>query len=532
VDCRSTPIPYAQTRKFSPFITDYLDQKEDLAPFYAHPVSLEGVKAAMAGRKSFPTDRKTLVDVLQRQYLNRTHPAQDASIRALADDHTFTVTTAHQPNIFTGYLYLIYKILHVIRIAADLNERIPGARFVPVYYIGSEDNDLEELGQVRIAGNTLVWNTRQTGAVGRMTVDKPLLGLLDRIEAQLGVEPHGPELIAQLKEAYREGETLARATSLLIDRWMGSHGLLVLQPDEADLKRSMIPVFRQELLHQTSFPVVTATSERIGVHYKTQIHPREINLFYLTEGSRERITRQGERFHVEHTGQDYSEKEMLDLLDRHPERFSPNVVLRPVYQSTILPDVLFVGGGAELAYWMQLRQLFDLTGRPFPVLVLRNSFLLLNQRQEDTLAKIGFSAQEFFADRKTLEDEWVNRNAEMPVQIPDEIRTSNEFYNHLITKSKKIDKTLIAHVISLQKEAERGLLGLEKKLLRAEKRRHADRIRQLENLHEELFPDGGLQERTDNMLPYYARYGATLLSNLYAHSGTLEQEFRILTGLP
>jgi bacillithiol biosynthesis cysteine-adding enzyme BshC len=532
VDCRSSPIPYAHTRKFSPFITDYLSHKKDLEPFHAHPVSLEGVKAAMASRDAFPTDRKVLVSVLERQYLNRAHPAQLASIRALEKDNSYTITTAHQPNIFTGYLYLVYKILHVIRIAEDLTQKFQGSIFVPVFYIGSEDNDLEELGQLQVAGNKLVWETKQTGAVGRMKVDDPLLALLDRIEAQLGVEPHGAELVAQLRQAYVAGADLATSTAKLIDSWMGRYGLLVLQPDEADLKRSMIPVFREELLRQASFPVVTATTARIGEHYKTQIHPREINLFYLTEGSRERITRQEDgRFHVEHTGQYFTEQEILAILEEYPERFSPNVVLRPVYQSTILPDVVFVGGGAELAYWMQLRDLFSLTGRPFPVLVLRNSFMLLNKKQEDRLERLGFTPEAFFADTMTLTDVWVNRHGNLSVHIPDEIKISNDLYDQLIVKAELVDKTLVTHISSLQKKAEKGLHGLEKKLVRAEKRKYTDQIRQLEQLHEELFPGGGLQERVDNILPYYAKYGAGIIPMLHAHSGTLEQEFRVITGL-
>ena len=533
MDCRSTPIPYAHTRKFSSFITDYLSQKTDLEPFYAHPVSLDGVKAAMQARDAFPTDRQTLTTVLRKQYRDRATPAQLASMEALEKANSYTITTAHQPNIFTGYLYLIYKILHVIRLAEEMTQKFPGSAFVPVYYIGSEDNDLEELGQLQIDGNKLIWDTKQTGAVGRMVVDRPLLSLLDRIEAQLGVEPHGAELVTQLRQAYTEGTDIAAATAKLIDAWMGAYGLLVLQPDEAELKRSMIPVFRAELLHQSSFPVVTRTSAQIGEHYKTQIHPREINLFYLSDGLRERITRQDDgRFHVEHTNLYFTEAEILSLLEEHPDRFSPNVVLRPVYQSTILPDIIFVGGGAELAYWMQLRDVFKLTERPFPVLVLRNSFLLLNERQQAKLNRIGFTMEEFFAAKSTLTDIWVNRNSEHSVHIPDEISASNEIYKSLTDKAELVDKTLVAHIAALQKEAEKGLHGLEKKMVRAEKRKHADQIRQLEQLHEELFPGEGLQERVENILPFYARYGREIIPMLYAHSGSLEQQFRVITGLP
>jgi len=531
VDCRSFPISYSDTRKFSPFITDYIAGKDDLKSFYAHPVSLEGLSSAILARKAFPTDRKTLVEVFSRQYALNAHPAQSEAIQSLSDENTFTVTTAHQPNIFTGYLYLIYKILHVIRIAEEMTRSMPGYRFIPVYYIGSEDNDLDELGQIQIAGNKLVWETRQKGAVGRMKVDKTLLLLLDRIEAQLGVEPHGAELVGQLRTAYKEGVNMSEATADLINKWLGHHGLLVLQPDVADLKRSMIPLFRQELLEGASFPIVMETSSRIGEHYKTQIHPREINLFYLDEGIRERITRQGELFHVEHTDKIFTEQEILDELESHPERFSPNVVLRPIYQSTILPDVTFVGGGAELAYWMQLNDLFRNSGRPFPMLVLRNSFLLLNVRQEKVIEKLGFTPIRFFADPQILSDEWLTRNGQGSFVLSTEIQSLSEIYTSLMGKAKSVDVSLVPHIASLHKTAEKGMGELEKKLRRAEKRKHSDQLRQLDNLHQDLFPGGGLQERVDNILPYFARYGAEIFPILYAHSGTLEQEFRVITGL-
>lgn len=485
----------------------------------------------MKTRDAFPTDRQQLVEVFSEQYKGRATEAQERSIKSLLSPTTYTITTAHQPNIFTGYLYLVYKILHVIKLAEELRVRFPGSDFVPVYYVGSEDNDLEELGQLSIEGNKLVWETKQKGAVGRMKVDKPLLALLDRIEAQLGVEAHGPELIAQLRDAYAEGRDITSATASIIDNWMGRYGLLVLQPDVANLKKLMKPLFRKELLENSSLPVVSATTERIGARYKTQIHPREINLFYLEDGIRERITKQGGKFHVEHTDLDFTEAEMLAILDEHPERFSPNVVLRPVYQSTILPDVIFVGGGAELAYWMQLKDLFKQEGRPFPVLLLRNSFLLVNQRQQQKLSRIGFPMETFFQDTRTLSDAWVAKHTDQKLDLSVEMSSLHALYDALTRKAEGVDQTLLAHVIALRKNAERGLEGLEKKLVRAEKRKYADQLRQLEALHEELFPGNGLQERVENILPFLARYGDGIIPMLHQYSFTFEQEFNIITGL-
>src|SRR5690606_8891268 len=140
-----------------------------LRPFYTHDVSVEGIAAAIEARKAFPVDRKLLTEELFKQYENTpTAPEVKNNIESLLLENTFTVTTAHQPNLFTGYLYFIYKILHVIKLCETFKERFPGNHFVPVFFMGSEDADLDELGKVYMEGEKIVWDTQQRGAVGRM----------------------------------------------------------------------------------------------------------------------------------------------------------------------------------------------------------------------------------------------------------------------------------------------------------------------------------------------------------------------------
>ena len=242
--------------------------------------------------------------------------------------------------------------------------------------MGSEDADLDELGHIYLNGEKLEWETKQTGAVGRMKVDKQLIKLIDRIAGQIEVLTYGKELSDLFREAYQEGEQIQQATLRLVNELFKEFGLLVLIPDNAELKRTFNPVVKRELIDQFSHPIVEKTSIALGGNYKVQASGREINLFYLTEERRERIEKQGERYSVESLGLTWDEKEILDEVDAHPERFSANVILRGLFQETILPNIVFIGGGGEVAYWLQLKDVFEGCQIPYPMLVVRNSFLL------------------------------------------------------------------------------------------------------------------------------------------------------------
>ena len=238
MDCTSARLPYRQTNAFSGIALDYIDQSASLKPFFSHPPTLQGIQKAIAARKKFATNRKILVQELKKQYEGiGINEKVKKNIELLLSEDTFTVTTAHQNNIFTGPLYFIYKIVHTIKLADHLKVSLPKQHFVPVFYIGSEDADLEELNHIHLGGEKLVWESKQTGAVGRMKIDKAFLKLIDRMEGQLSVLPKGYEIISLLKKFYKEGITIQDATFHFVDHLFAEFGLVVLLPDNANLKK-------------------------------------------------------------------------------------------------------------------------------------------------------------------------------------------------------------------------------------------------------------------------------------------------------
>ena len=533
MDCTSTRLPYRQTGAFSKIALDYIDQSAALKPFFANAPSLQGIQKAIEARKKFASvqpRREVLVQELKKQYAGvATSDKVKTNIEALLSAETFTITTAHQNNIFSGPLYFVYKIVHAIKLADNLKASLPQQNFVPVFYIGSEDADLDELNHIWLGGEKLVWETKQTGAVGRMKIDKQLVKLIGQMEGQLSVLPNGADIISRLKKYYTEGSTVQDATFQFVNDLFAEYGLVVLLPDNAALKKQMHSLFEDDLLHQTASGIVEKTAKNLeGAGYKVQANPREINLFYLKEDKRERIEVRGTKYEVLNTSISLSKDEMLKELNEHPERFSPNVILRGLYQETILPNIAFIGGGGETAYWLQLKDMFEHYAVPFPVLILRNSFLIVEKKWQAMIAKLGFTVEDFFLPELELVNKLVARETDKKLRLNGTITETEQLYSVIKKQAVSIDVTLEKHVEALKIQTLHKLQQLEKKMLRAERRKFADQQRQIHTIREQLFPGNGLQERRENLSYYYAKWGAAFIATLYNDSLGLEQEFVVI----
>ncbi|MBI1780285.1 MAG: bacillithiol biosynthesis cysteine-adding enzyme BshC [Sphingobacteriales bacterium] len=522
-------LSYAQTGFFSTLVAGYISGDEKLTPFLKHPVSMDGIRQSIESRKQFNTNRQLLVAALQQQYNNI--PVTDAvkeNIHKLSSPNTFTICTAHQPNIFTGPLYFLYKILHAAKLADTLKKELPQYDFVPVYYMGSEDADLDELNNITIQGNKLVWQTKQTGAVGRMKVDDELLKLIHAINGQIAVLPNGKELEQLFTECYRKGTAIQQATFELVNKLLGEFGVIVLIPDNTDLKKAFIPVVKKELFEGFSHSLVEATADELEKHYKVQASGRDINLFYLIDDKRERIEKNSGQYTISSLQLSFTEDEILKELEEHPERFSANVILRGVFQETILPNIAFIGGGGEVAYWLELKKVFEAVNVPYPMLVLRNSFLLMNEEQKRKTEKLELSIADLFKTELELISQLVKKRTANDLSLNNEVASLQKIYNQLKQKAEPVDKTLLPHIESLLTKAQKRVEELEKKILSSEKRKYEAEQRQIQSLKQTLFPNNSLQERVENIAYFYGVYGKQLLNVLYENSLSLEQEFVVL----
>ncbi|QEC66423.1 bacillithiol biosynthesis cysteine-adding enzyme BshC [Panacibacter ginsenosidivorans] len=529
MEANCTYLAYSQTNYFSDLVIDYLNADEKLQPFYRYGVSKAGIKQSIEARRLFPQQRAVLVQELKKQYdaLPKTK-ALGNNMELLNNENTFTITTAHQPNIFTGPLYFIYKILHTIELAATLKKQLPEYNFVPVYYMGSEDADLDEIGNIKIDGVAYGWQTDQTGAVGRMKVDNAFLQLIAQMHGQLGVLPFGNELIDTFRRVYSKGKTIQSATLELVNDLFGKYGLVVLIPDNATLKKLFIPVVEKELREGFSHKAVSATIAALEKHHKPQAGGRELNLFYLKDNKRERIEKVDNRYKIDALGLKFSEDEIIKELYDYPDRFSANVILRGAFQETVLPNIAFIGGGGELAYWLELKSVFEAVDIPYPVLLLRNSFLVIEEKWVKKINELGIKAADLFQPAFEIMNSIVAGRSSKQFALNGELKHIENLYTQIKTLAGAVDETLHDHVIALKVKALKQLRELEKKMLRAEKRKFEVEQHNLGKLQSALFPGNNLQERVENFSLFYSKYGIEFIDMLLKYSLAMEQEFGIL----
>ncbi|WP_209332122.1 bacillithiol biosynthesis cysteine-adding enzyme BshC [Lunatimonas salinarum] len=499
---KQSAVDPACTSLFSPLFLDYLDQKEALKPFYSFFPELSNFGQAIQGRRFSTGNREVLADELARQYENLPdRGVVDQQIRLLQEDRTFTVTTGHQLNLMTGPLYFIYKIVSTINLAKKLKTAYPEYEFVPVYWMASEDHDFAEINHFVFDGKKYAWESDQTGPVGAFQIDASLQELLADLRFL-------PEFF---RKAYLESANLSEAVRKYVHYLFGAEGLLVLDASSAPLKRLFKPVIEDDLLTQRANELVKLQNDSLqSLGYKTQIYPREINFFYMKEGLRERIVRAGSRFEVVGTELSWTEQELMAELEAHPARFSPNVVMRPLYQEVILPNIAYLGGPAEVAYWFQLKGVFDHYQVDYPAVMPRNFGLIVPKVVSRKIAALGLSKEDLFKSFDELRISYTIAHAEADVLLGSEHVELKDLFGRLEERLSAVDPTLGPAVLAAERRGLSILQQLSVKLRKAEERKHQESIRRLLEIKEALFPGGVPQERRENFLHFYLGHEAII----------------------
>ena len=521
-------ISYQDSGYFTPLMNDYLDQKEHLQSLYNRFPTLENFAGQIAEKRANydHSNRDVLVSVLEKQYEKLAVSALTSSnIQALKAENTFTVTTGHQLNLFTGPLYFLYKIISTINLTKELKDAYPAEHFVPIYWMATEDHDFDEINYFNFKGKKFRWNKESFGPVGRLST-AGLADVLEKFAGDLGSGTNAETLHDLFKKAYLEHENLADATRYLANALFGAYGLVIVDADDKSLKKTLVPYVKEELLHQTSHAKVAETAGLLA-DYKIQVNPREINLFYIEDDLRERIILENDTYVVHNTEIKFTAKELLEEVDNHPEKFSPNVIMRPLYQEVLLPNLCYIGGGGELAYWLELKSYFESAKVTFPTLLLRNSVLLATEKQARKADKLELSWSDLFMKSFDLKEKVVRKQSGFTLDFSEQKKFLQEQFDQLREMAKQTDASFIGAVNAQEAKQIKGLNHLEKRLTLAEKKQHYDVLERISLLQNELFPHQSLQERTVNFSEFYVDYGATLIPVLMARLSPLSSEFTV-----
>ncbi|AWG21778.1 bacillithiol biosynthesis cysteine-adding enzyme BshC [Flavobacterium faecale] len=523
-------ISYQNSGYFSTLMQDYLNQKSTLSPLYNHFPTLENFeKQILEKEQNFDhSSRSTLVSVLQQQYTNSTVSSlTHQNIASLGTQNTYTVTTGHQLNLFSGPLYFLYKIISTINLTKELKAKHPEYNFVPVYWMATEDHDFDEINYFNFKGKKFRWNTQSTGPVGRLSTEG-LDAFFEIFALELGQTKNANALKTIFEEAYLQHATLADATRHLANTLFGEYGLVIIDADNQDLKKFFAPYIKNELTAQTSFAVVTETIKKLS-DYTIQVNPREINLFYIEDTVRERIIFENEKYKVNNTDLIFSKEEILALVESNPEKFSPNVIMRPLYQEVILPNLCYIGGGGEIAYWLELKAFFDAVNVTFPMLLVRNSVLLATEKQVSKADKLQLSWEDLFSKQNQLENKLTHKLSSFSIDLTPQREQLQKQFALLHDIAKQTDESFTGAVKAQETKQLKGLDNLEKRLLKAQKRKLKDQLERATDLQNELFPNKSLQERQNNFSEFYLEQGPQLIPTIIDRLKPLEQNFEVIS---
>lgn len=521
-------ITYQNSGYFSKLITDYLDEKEVVKQLYNRFPNLENFRFQIDEKsQNYPLENGAiLVEELKEQYKNF-HVSQNtaSNIDLLQHNNTFTITTGHQLNLFTGPVYFIYKIISVINLCKQLKNRYQDYNFIPVFWLASEDHDFEEVNHFFFKNKKIEFNKETRGAVGNISTNE-MLNVFEEFSQEIGVSENATFLKNLFHKAYLHHSNFTDATRYLANELFKEQGLVIIDGNSSKLKKLFTPCIKKELTEQITFTNVTKTIQQ--TKYTAQVNPREINLFYLEKNLRERIIFDGKNYEVINTNYTFTPTEILNLAENSPEKFSPNVLLRPLYQETILPNLCYIGGGAEVAYWLQLKATFSAFGITYPMVLLRNSVVIVNEKQIKKMQKLSLSWIDLFKKQEQLLSDKTKEFSEFEIDFSAQKHNLQQQFEKLYEIAIKTDKSFIGAVKAQEKKQIKGLENLEKRLLKAEKRNHQDKLHRIIALQNELFPNETLQERKANFSESYLENSA-LVSKIIEQLNPLDHKFCIIT---
>lgn len=520
----TTAISRSSLKQFSAFSSAFGQNQTSFAPFIQRPFHTLNDLYEQAKLKQHvysSANRAILVTTIEKQLGSELSESQRENLSLLAKDTTFTITTGHQLTLFGGPLFLLYKVLHAVKLSAQFNASQSEIKTVPLFWLASEDHDVDEIRSTALFNKTLTWGTEQKGPVGRFHLTDYTAVLEELLPFFASNEQS--EILALMRDLPMNN--YGTHYQVFASRLFRAFGVLVLQPDERELKQLFAPVIQKELEEQPSFTVVQTTNNQLEqAGWKPQAQARACNLFLLNESGRHRIDPSENGFTID--GVTYSNSEILEKLTQEPEAFSPNVILRPVYQETILPNLAYIGGGGEMAYWIQLKEVFRVHDTVYPLIQQRNSLLLIDGGTTKRMEKLNWQLERFFEPKEQLRKQYLLENDAEQMDLSAIQEHFQTLRLAMIQKAKAVDVSLESYAEAETVRISKQLEAYEQRLIKQVKQQHDQSLKAIDGVCDRLFPGNELQERFFHWLNFaangdYSSLLATVLEAIDPFNGDL-----------
>jgi bacillithiol biosynthesis cysteine-adding enzyme BshC len=539
------PIHFCDAPGFPNLFLDYLYEFENVAAFY--PKNFKDIEKYPAHFRQVVSRERAfsdeLSDIIAAQYGRDYFSDKTAeNLQLLKSENTIAIVTGQQLGILGGPLYTIYKTITAIKLAQKLSEQYPEFHFVPVFWLEADDHDYEEVRHLQLinAANELqrisypIEETfdEEKGTVGNLVFTEAINGFFEELKTSLRGTEFTEPMIEMLSGMYAEGKTFKDAFRELIFSMFDAYGLIIFDPQDIAIKKLLSPVFRNEvanyLAHAEKLVARSATLEET---YHAQVKIRPLNLFYHIDKGRFAIDPDEEGgFRLRKKRVNFNHEELLQLTEQHPERFSPNVILRPICQDYLFPTGFYIAGPAEVSYFAQIMPLYEMFNIPEPVIYPRASVTLLEKSTKSILDKYALKLQDVYLNQSTLHEKVMN--SLLSVNLDDLFKQLEgdvaKLMQGLKDKLSQLDKTTADASEKYKIKLLSSLVELKSKAVESEKRKHEVVIRQLIKLADSVYPHETLQERQLNYFYFYNKYGAALLDKLFEGINVDEDKHQLI----
>lgn len=539
-------ISFSDIPKHQNLFLDYLYEFQNVQEFYENNFRSKEDYIPLFKKISQSKSKREfdLSGLLKDQYADSANVSSKTlrNIELLNNHKTIAILTGQQLGILGGPLYTIAKILTTIRLANQFSERYDEFKFVPVFWLEGDDHDFNEVRSINIfdVENQIlnigykeeISDDDAKQSIGGILFDESLNEFFTKLEGSLRETEFKPELLSRLKEYYKVGKSFKQSFKDLLMWLFDEYGLVIFDPQDPKIKSILKPIFKKEV---NDFSIHTQkliqTSARLEELYHAQVKVKPVNLFYHTDDGRFSIEPVDDIFKLRRKRKQFTKDEILAEIENAPERFSPNVLLRPICQDYIFPTGFYVAGPSEISYFAQVTPLYNFYNIVTPIVYPRASFTLLEKNVAAALDKYDLSMNDIFLGFDELKEKVIAELSEN--NIENVFHESENDIELIFDKLKEnlfaIDKTLVDSSGKTKEKILSAINELKTKAVKAQENKHETTIRQLTRISNLLYPNGNLQEREINFTYFYNKYGRELIRKLYDEISVSEFEHQIIT---
>lgn len=510
---------------------DYLYEFENVSDFYSNDFRnkenyLKIFKNIVENRKLLSPD---ISAVIENQYSSlKPGDLTKQNITKLKEKRTLAIVTGQQLGILGGPLYTFYKIITAIKLSRFLSERYDDYNFVPVFWLEGDDHDFNEVRAVKLIdeNNSLInigykdeiEEDDLKQSVGLINFDNSINDFFTKLSSVLKETEFKSTLFNRIQDYYKEGRSFKDAFRDLIFNYFDNYGLVIFDPQDNEVKKLLKPIFKKEItdfrIHTEQLVHVSATLEEL---YHAQVKVKPVNLFLRVDEGRYSIEPVDNEYRLKRKRKSFTQEQLLELLENEADKFSPNVLLRPICQDYLLPTAFYVGGPSEISYFAQIKPLYELYNIPQPLIYPRSSATILENSISNSLEKFSVNVKDIFIDVENVKKNIINSVEESSVDeifgdISNRIETS---FDQLKEKLLDLDKT-IADSSNRYRDKMLGTINeLKSKAEKAQQKKYETTLRQIDRAAVHLFPHSNLQERELNFIYFANKYGDDFLKTIF-----------------